>query len=47
MGTGHGGSKKQAEQVAAAEALMYLSTRAKKTRRTRRSAAEAAAETAA
>jgi ribonuclease III len=38
LGTGRGGSKKQAEQVAAAEALMFLATRAKKTRRTRQTA---------
>jgi ribonuclease-3 len=38
LGAGRGGSKKQAEQVAAAEALMCLATRAKKTRRTRKPA---------
>jgi hypothetical protein len=38
LGAGRGGSKKQAEQVAAAEALMHLATRVKKTRRTRKSA---------
>lgn len=36
LGTGRGGSKKQAEQVAAAEGLMLLATRTKKPRRTRK-----------